>query len=151
MSGFMMSSMFSGSTRPHFSGDPNDWPTFVSDWETYMSLMRGMAPNVPDLMLFESLKQSLDISTQREMQQAREANPTLRYDDFWAQLNGNLSRDTPQLQRRAWEAVRLRVSGPKLTLADWRDYRSDFELKLARVYDRNETEEYTNIFGTTTF
>jgi hypothetical protein len=108
--------------------------------------MRTLVPTgLSDLIIFESLKQSLDVSTQCELQQARESDRALKYEKFWSQLKAKRDKATPFLQRQEWENVVLKNSSQNLTFADWRVYQAEFELKLSRVSDTTENEVYQKI------
>ena len=85
------------------------------------------------------LHDCLDETSQRRLRLRRTEEPHLHFVEFWRQLESEFGRDQTTHYRDEWERVTLGGDG-KLTVADWRNFQSKFELALGRVEDATETE-----------
>ena len=131
---------------PKFGGNVEDWQQFRRDWAGYIQILQLTAPGeeLPDTLLLQALKQSLDEETQRDLQRRKERDPNLTYAQYWGELQKEFEGDIIGKNRAAWEGVRLQ-NRDWLTTQDGRKFCTEFELCKHRVEDWSETEEYTLI------
>ena len=73
--------------RPKFSGRDSDWKDFVRNWNRYLAMVRQCSGGVVDeVLLFEMLRDSLDVASQNRLQARREGDPSLTYERFLARV-----------------------------------------------------------------
>ena len=118
------------------------WRPFANQWERRMDMMKclnkGGLP--PDQMILEDLKQCLPEADQKLLDQRREANRRLTYQEFYDELKSLYERDDCRQNRLAWERVKL--SQGELTLEKWEDFQRSFQLQRNRVEDWTPQEEH---------
>lgn len=119
------------------------WVTFQKAWKQYMAMViacnRGHP--IPDALLLQHLKTSLDYSDQLLLENHQEKDPGLTFSAFWAHLVGLYDKDTQAQLRLAWESVKLPPG--ELTLEKWNVFLREFQLKRDRVEEKTPQEEYT--------
>ena len=132
--------------KPKFSGKAEDWQKFKMGWERHVAILTESSPskNLPDLILLEALKGSLDPHTQKLLEKGQEDDIYLTYEQFWHDLETEFETDLTSKHRAAWKAVKL--SDPEnLTLKNWKTFFLDFQVRKNRVEDWTEVEEYAMI------
>ena len=80
---------------PKFWGKSEDWPAFKKLWRKYLGIIFLIAhgQDVPDGVLLEILKATLDAHTKKLLQKREELNPALTYQEFWAELENEFECD----------------------------------------------------------
>ena len=80
----------------------------------------------------------MDSSTQNHLKAMRQKEPLATFAKIWQMLERQHSHDQVGARRREWERVSLK-SG-EVTLQNWRNYTSSFEVALARAEGISERE-----------
>ena len=89
----------------------------------------------------------MDPTSLADFQARYEANNDLTFAEFWEAIDKDFGRDASGQNKAAWRKVKLQISGKRLTLAEWRAFQSQFNLKKGRVDDRTEQDEYELIMA----
>ena len=128
-----------------FSGkDAGDWQRFVREWKPYEQILEKSYPvELHDTVKLEFLKSLLDSTTLADFQTRFEANGSITFQEFWDEIDREHGRDATHQNRTAWKKVKLHQAGKRLTLAEWRSFTKEWDLKRGRVDDRTENEEYS--------
>ncbi len=96
---------------------------------------------VPDGLLLQHIKPSLDHVNQLLLEHQQKRNPGLTFTTFWSHLASLYDKDSQGQLRLAWEAVKLPLG--ELTLEKWHSFLREFNLKRDRLEKRTPHEEYT--------
>ena len=133
--------------KPTFNGDPENWPQLLRAWEEYIAFVASLngKGTLPDTVLLQLLKISLDETTKMVLKRRMEEDPYITFDQFWGEIQTEFEGDLHYKYRSAWEKVTLEGK-PRLTSHAWRKFCTAFELAKSRVEDRTEREEYNLIF-----
>ena len=125
--------------QPVFSGQADDYESFMADFETFVSKISGGAP-VSDESMLNYLEPCLPeplrrhVTTQR--QNTRNAYTFAQMKTFLDQRFGD---DITEATRRKWEQIDLPKSGKILSM-DFLGFETEFRAARARVKDATDTE-----------
>ena len=145
MSAQARSQMISTFKRPQFQGQPERWEAFKNDWREYWELVETTRGTQIQKLQLEFFRQCLDQSTQRMLALEKLKTPGISFWDFWSRLDDLYGADHSSSYREQWRQVKLSYKGPKVTLADSRKFRTNFELAKLKVLDWTPDEERTLI------
>ena len=95
---------------------------------------------MPDFLLLQYIKPSLDTSDQLMLENMMETNPRMTFQEFWGTLSELYDRDSQAQLRLQWESVKIKPGD--LNLDKWLQFLREFQLKRDRVEDRSNQEEY---------
>ena len=87
--------------KPKFSGVDVDWVSFVKEWDYWVNLQQeayGLA--IPDGILLELLRHSLDEVSRLRLQARRESNPGVTFQQFWWELERTFQRDAADIYQK---------------------------------------------------
>ena len=133
-------SMLAKGDPPKFSGHSSEWREFSREWEQFRRMLGQMSRDpLPDEVLLEILKGSLDKASKSKLEARREKSPNVTYTDFWKELCDEFGQDLSAQCRDDWKRVSLK-GATHLTTEIWREYRAEFEKALGRVEDIGEWE-----------
>ena len=135
-------------THPQFSGEDADWETFEREWEEHERMLSAaLGGGVPEILLQQELRKSLDGANQLILQLRKELHPGLTCAEFVRELRRQHSCDTSLQDRWAWEDVKFRPKdAARPTLAEWKLFQAEFELRGSRVIGKAWGEEHRLIF-----
>jgi len=149
----MLNNLFTQLKAPQFTGKAEDWQNFKKEWLKYLNLLKSSTPGgqLPDNVLLQALKSSLDTQTQRILVKREELDTSITYIQFWGELETEYETDLTNKHRAAWKSVKL-DDPENLTFKNWRKFITEFEIRRNRIEDWTEIEEYQlimqNLFST---
>ena len=129
--------MQSSAKVPKFNGDERRWIEFSLEWARYAAYA---LIGCPEGALGEVFKRVLLINCLSGTLHRRYADmvmrqPSLSYDEIWAELERLLGIDDQHHWRRLWAGTNLRHSGEEIVLRDLLAFENAFEMAKARVSD----------------
>ena len=91
----------------------------------------------------------LDEATKTKLRGRQRQNPNLTLTDFRRELRKEFGVDAHRQNRRDWEGVTLRLTGPpghELTQQEWRRFEALYKLHRDTVPERSASEEWRMLF-----
>ena len=131
-----------------FSGRAEDFEDFERSWEFYLRLMHGAVPGVmSDAVVLMTLRGYLDEASATALESQLHCDPSLSYYKFWGELKDKFLRDARTTHRQNWRAVKLQITGPRLSLYDWARFQAAYVAKRGLVEDWTESEDQQYVFS----
>ena len=131
-----------------FSGKAGaDWELFVREWKNYAKLIEGaFPPHMWDASKLQTLAGLVDSTTKMDLLAKQQANPDLKFEEFWQHLQREFDRDSAHQCKAAWRKVQLHSTNGQITEADWRAFVTEYRAKRTWVNSCTESEETELIF-----
>ena len=131
-----------------FTGRSEDFEEFERRWNWHLRLMSEASPGpLGDTVVLGTLRSYLDEASALMLESQLFKDPGLTYYKFWSDLKDKHMRDARTAHRQAWKAVRLQVSGSKLTLYDWNKFQEAYKAKRDKVEDWTDSEDMQYVFS----
>ncbi|EPS71911.1 hypothetical protein M569_02847, partial [Genlisea aurea] len=123
-----------------FSGNRRDFAAWREKWEDFYHLLVAAQGDVHPHILFQFLGNWLDEASAVELKARSRGNPSLTYDEFFADLCRQWSSDFSRGRIGAWKKVRLEVAGGRTTLSAWRAYWARLQQTLQEAEQPHDEE-----------
>ena len=144
----MLSEAIKASRVPKFSGRPEDFEDFERRWNMHLRLMYGASPGfLDDTAVLYTLWGLLDEASATMLEGQMFVDPSLSYYKFWGEVKEKFRKDARTAHRQAWRAVRLQLSGNRVSLLDWNKFQAAYKAKRKLVEDWSEAEDQQNVFS----
>ena len=99
-----------------------------------------------DIVILLALESPLEKTTALILETRLNANASLTYREFWAELRARFARDMLLIHRQAWRQVKLETASEIPTLQEWNEYEVQYLHKRSFVDDWDEKEDRESVF-----